>query len=94
MLTEQELKPCPFCGTKELHMKTQYGDDPNDNGHFVWCGYCDTYGPWSATKARAMEEWNTRPIEAELEAHLSPQVVVTTKEAWEKIDSIRDGDEG
>jgi len=57
-----ELKPCPFCGGKaELNVR----------GYSVaaYCMKCQTDGPfcYREKRDRAIELWNTRPIETALQ---------------------------
>ena len=58
-----DLKPCPFCGSTDLHMQ--------DVDRFLQCYNCDATGPWhiDQTEAEAVAAWNRRadPI-ARLEA--------------------------
>ena len=49
------MKPCPFCGHNELAM-----------AYVVYCYNCHAYGPPRQTQNEAIEAWNKRPIEAEL----------------------------
>lgn len=46
-----ELKPCPFCGSKDV------GHDGND---YVECNNCNTLGPTEEAYSSA-DKWNTRP---------------------------------
>lgn len=54
-----ELKPCPFCGSKDL---SDYTDEDHDGmPGFVRCESCGADGPCLApTAAKAVEAWNTR----------------------------------
>lgn len=55
-----ELKPCPFCGSDNVRMDTDYGV------YFVLCVNCQTEGPDDPDKSTAIKLWNGRPIEAPL----------------------------
>ena len=57
---ETELKPCPFCGSDDLHFSDSRGGDEG----YITCWNCDARGPDSATEKRASSEWNNRPNEA------------------------------
>lgn len=52
-MTEQELRPCPFCGCDTLEIFTDYYSRRTVN-----CPYC---GLW-----RLLDTWNNRPIEDKL----------------------------
>jgi Lar family restriction alleviation protein len=53
-----DLKPCPFCGYKDVHL-----------GH-VWqifsvsCSHCRIEGPVDPTEAGAIAAWNARAPES------------------------------
>ena len=54
-MTDNELKPCPFCGNKE-----------QDNfiildSERVICGRCGAIGPLGKTAEEAKAAWNMRP---------------------------------
>ena len=50
-----ELKPCPFCGGKELSVISVLGED-----YYVECSSCTTCGPSGETYEEAIEAWNRR----------------------------------
>ena len=60
-MTEQELKPCPFCGNVMINRLDEIG-------LVAWCQECHAEGPmmdnWDAC-------WNSRPIEDALRAELA-----------------------
>lgn len=62
-----ELKPCPFCGGV-----IEWADivDPEGYGkwHYVHCPKCGVDGPPDLGESGAIEQWNTRPGEARLQA--------------------------
>lgn len=48
-----ELKPCPFCGSKDLQMHTC--------SFYVQCKQCCADGPWNDDgEEAAIEDWNAR----------------------------------
>lgn len=68
----EELKPCPFCGSKQIIEGTE-----TDNScsipmtiWFVKCSACETLRSSISNPYRAERRWNTRPVEKSLEAEL------------------------
>jgi Lar family restriction alleviation protein len=52
----EELKPCPFCGSKNVMI-----DDLFDNGtNTVFCGECQSKSSNFCHFDSAIEQWNTR----------------------------------
>ena len=51
-MTDPEIKPCPFCGSDDIHY------DENLNG--FKCQSCLGAGPWAGDEMKAAELWNTR----------------------------------
>lgn len=49
---EPELKPCPFCGSSDVHVIENLD---------VQCKECDAYGPEKPSREKAVNAWNTRP---------------------------------
>ena len=50
-----ELKPCPFCGSKDISL------DPDSRfGFWAQCGDCSAAGPFQHLKHEAIEAWNER----------------------------------
>lgn len=49
-----EIKPCPFCGSKDLYVR-------DNSGHYVACKNCDAYGPYSKDDEEAIQLWNLAP---------------------------------
>lgn len=52
-----DLKPCPFCGGKDLSI---YLKGMNDRKYAVCCNTCDARGGRKQDKKKAVEEWNRR----------------------------------
>ena len=83
------LKPCPFCGEQaNLGVTEEFRDDC----YTVKCYMCGACGGTSNHKARAIENWNHRPLEAEMaEAlgglleHGTPGTRVAAKDALAKV---------
>lgn len=51
------LLPCPFCGSTGAVIK-------EESNFYGFCGDCDTEGPWSPMRDRAVTAWNTRATAA------------------------------
>lgn len=49
-----EIKPCPFCGSKDLYVR-------DNSGYYVVCKNCDTYGPYGKDDEEAIQLWNRAP---------------------------------
>lgn len=49
-IIEQELEPCPFCGSLVL----------DTSGWAVLCDDCGAYGPQSKSRTNALHLWNKR----------------------------------
>ena len=49
-----EIKPCPFCGSKDLYVR-------DNSGYYVVCKNCDTYGPYGKDDEGAIQLWNRAP---------------------------------
>jgi len=59
-----ELKPCPFCGGRNLDSTCQ---DREETGarrgfYFVYCNLCEACGPTDFDHEGAIEEWNIRAM--------------------------------
>lgn len=60
---EAEIYPCPFCGSKDVHIVDMFG---NGTDCYVKCEDCLGNGPaknpntdnWNMSKAEAIEWWN------------------------------------
>ena len=53
-MTEQYIKPCPFCGGENLSMHHFA------NKYCIACQDCNSQGPESLTRERAIIDWNIR----------------------------------
>ena len=62
-MCEQEIKPCPYCGSTDIKLHDEIT-------HAVWCQECFAEMP-SIDIESAVELWNTRPIEDELRARIA-----------------------
>lgn len=57
-MTENELKPCPFCGREDIHAKiVKYEGCDVD---IVFCMNCGAQ-VWAFNNDAAMKKWNRRP---------------------------------
>jgi Lar family restriction alleviation protein len=65
VLRMAELKPCPFCGTKQEE-KTKGGFDiiailrSTHDCYMVQCGKCYGSSGWKDTERKAISAWNKR----------------------------------
>jgi Lar family restriction alleviation protein len=59
-----DLKPCPFCGEKDVHLETQTATIDNEDVNFyrVYCPGCAGWTEWALDKEKTIEIWNTRSI--------------------------------
>lgn len=53
----KDLKPCPFCGGKDLSI---YIKGIGDKKYAMCCNTCGARGGRKPDKKRATEEWNRR----------------------------------
>ena len=53
--SQEELKPCPFCGSTMLNVTK----DANDEFR-VWCGICEAESGMYKSSATARDSWNRR----------------------------------
>lgn len=56
----EELKPCPFCGGKNLY---RHKDSDGLGQTWVWCADCGASGPVKEERSHAIEAWNRRTNE-------------------------------
>ena len=59
--SETELKPCPFCGSKDLAVECTDGVGLP----YVTCCNCGVDGAWSPTHNEAIMKWNIRVGESQ-----------------------------
>ena len=59
-----ELKPCPFCGNKDVTLMVRRGKDGWRDRFFVLCAYddggCGASGQWCHYSDEAIDAWNRR----------------------------------
>lgn len=63
-----DLKPCPICGSEKVVIM-ESGNEPD--WFFAHCDGCGTEGSADLGISVAIEHWNTRPIEDELNARIT-----------------------
>ena len=59
-MKEKELKPCPFCGERSVHLDKVYG---YFNDTIIYCENCDiafSLDDVNATEEQLIEAWNRR----------------------------------
>ena len=56
MSKNEELKPCPFCGSPYIEI-----DRTDEDFHAILCRRCWTQIVYTCSKNKAIEKWNTRP---------------------------------
>lgn len=62
-----ELKPCPFCGSRST-LRRNYTIGANNPGYIVQCIMCGISTPQTMSEEMSSYYWNTRPIEEKLRA--------------------------
>ena len=55
-----ELKPCPFCGSKDVSNSWYYDEAYEGKIFHVRCHKCAALGPIEATEQQAIDAWNRR----------------------------------
>ena len=58
----EEIKPCPFCGSEDVEVFSNYGR------YFVTCCDCGSEGPNKEGKEEAIKGWNQRPYDFDMPA--------------------------
>ena len=53
-MSEDKLKPCPFCGSNNLTLTEAMGE------FWTLCGYCEVSSGMESSLSGAYEAWNTR----------------------------------
>lgn len=61
-MKENELKPCPFCGSTEILISKDYDSHPYIAQYFAECDTCQAGFIHSSemTRQGAIEQWNKR----------------------------------
>lgn len=54
-----ELKPCPFCGSEDLHIDYHI-ENNSPKIFYVVCMNCFSQGPFHYTEKIAIDAWNKR----------------------------------
>lgn len=55
----EKLKPCPFCGSKDINYDKEFIRSLGDREWQVYCGCC-LAGIWDYELQEAIKLWNTR----------------------------------
>ena len=56
-----ELKPCPFCGSNYVFVRTTHRKDGLWNTQYeVYCSKCSAIGGSRTDETKVREDWNTR----------------------------------
>jgi Lar family restriction alleviation protein len=61
----EELKPCPFCGSKDIVLES-FGE----LRHTACCSTCECNTGYMQDDCEAIESWNTRSLEDDLRKQL------------------------
>jgi Lar family restriction alleviation protein len=69
-LADQELKPCPFCGSEELGSFSVDDPESDENYEQVTCDGCDMMGPESLNREQSAAKWNHRHEEDRLRSEI------------------------
>lgn len=65
-MTENEIKPCPFCGSQDLTFQTSTEDREGVPANII-CGHCGACGPWEYLKREVLDTaWDDNTIPAKL----------------------------
>lgn len=57
-MSDDAVKPCPFCGGTDIRMDESFGTDSWSFGR--WCHACGSIGPISESAEQALAAWNRR----------------------------------
>lgn len=57
------LKPCPFCGSKDVLLATEKMLPSGSNRYYAECPLCLMRGPVTSTRKYAIVKWNDRSCE-------------------------------
>ena len=76
-MTEQKLRPCPFCNKLHKIIKLDYGRGIQKDGVDIECLIGDYDGNVTVT----VEEYNTRPLESALQTELDKVIVAERKKS-------------
>lgn len=64
----EELRPCPFCGGEAFYIKIMGN---YEKPHEIYCSKCDGAITEGRSEKQVVTNWNTRPIEDELQARIA-----------------------
>jgi Lar family restriction alleviation protein len=76
----EELKPCPFCGSKDIVLES-FGE----LRHTACCSTCECNTGYMQDDCEAIESWNTRSLEDDLRKQLD---IVVEALKWVSHNSV------
>ncbi len=72
-MSDEGLKPCPFCGGK-AELTEWHGGNEYSHGWWVICEECGVYADFHTSEKRvAIKAWNERSEPADM-IHISPKL--------------------
>ena len=60
-----QVKPCPFCGSRNLEPMDTGWSMLGDYGETILCLTCEACGPWKRDEREAWAAWNERTVSRE-----------------------------
>ena len=75
----EELKPCPFCGSKTLFPREVYLGKITGKRWYVWCKNCGAFGSSRNTKQESIDAWNRRAMPLTMPPHVISEIEKAAK---------------